>query len=175
MTKSEIKYNETPNKCPNCETVIPYSKRYNKFCSSSCSASYNNKLREKKTKDCLHCGKQISNNKTYCDNKCQKEYEYMVKVSKWKQGEIDSLGVSIRRYLTENIGYKCSKCSISEWNGSPITLEVEHIDGNSSNNKEENLTFLCPNCHSQTDTYKGKNKGSGRHIRRERYKKGKSY
>jgi predicted HNH restriction endonuclease len=52
---------------------------------------------------------------------------------------------------------------------------MEHIDGNSSNNKVTNLCLLCPNCHSQTPTYKNKNKGNGRHYRRIRYKDGKSY
>jgi len=67
------------------------------------------------------------------------------------------------------------ECGITEWNGKEIVLELEHIDGNSLNNTEENLSLLCPNCHSQTDTYKGKNKGSGRHYRKVRYQKGKSY
>ena len=52
-----------------------------------------------------------------------------------------------------------------------IPLEVEHIDGNSQNNKEENLTLLCPSCHSLTKTYKGANKGKGRKHRRSRYLK----
>jgi 5-methylcytosine-specific restriction endonuclease McrA len=43
-----------------------------------------------------------------------------------------------------------------------IPLEVEHIDGNWKNNKEENLELICPNCHSLTKTYKGGNRGKGR-------------
>lgn len=42
-----------------------------------------------------------------------------------------------------------------------MPLEVEHIDGDSTNNKEYNLTLLCPNCHSLTKTYRGLNKGNG--------------
>jgi predicted HNH restriction endonuclease len=52
-----------------------------------------------------------------------------------------------------------------------IPLEVEHIDGNYMNSKEENLTLLCPNCHSLTSTAKGANRGNGRYLRRLRYKK----
>jgi predicted HNH restriction endonuclease len=48
---------------------------------------------------------------------------------------------------------------------------LEHIDGNAYNNSESNLSLLCPNCHSQTPTYKAKNKGNGRVERRERAKK----
>jgi hypothetical protein len=59
--------------------------------------------------------------------------------------------------------------------GKPLVVEVEHKDGNSENNAPENVCLLCPNCHSQTDTYKAKNKGKGRHSRRMRYQEGKSY
>jgi len=51
----------------------------------------------------------------------------------------------------------CSKCGISEWNNLPLNMELDHIDGNRTNHKLENLRMLCPNCHSQTDTYRAKN------------------
>ena len=51
------------------------------------------------------------------------------------------------------IEYKCSCCGITEWNGKPLTLQLHHINGNNRDNRLENLTFLCPNCHSQTDNY----------------------
>jgi Zn finger protein HypA/HybF involved in hydrogenase expression len=50
--------------------------------------------------------------------------------------------------------YKCNKCGIEEWNGSKITLEIEHKDGNRFNNSKNNLELLCPNCHSQTSTFR---------------------
>jgi hypothetical protein len=52
--------------------------------------------------------------------------------------------------------YKCEKCNISDWNNSYIQLELDHIDGDSSNNELKNLELLCPNCHSQTPTFKNK-------------------
>lgn len=54
--------------------------------------------------------------------------------------------------------YACEKCGIYEWNDSHITLEIHHKDGNNKNNKLENLEILCPNCHSQTDNFRFKNK-----------------
>jgi len=54
--------------------------------------------------------------------------------------------------------YKCYSCNLTEWLNNPIPLELEHIDGNSSNNKLDNLTLLCPNCHSLTPTFRRKNK-----------------
>lgn len=53
---------------------------------------------------------------------------------------------------------QCSKCKIgSEWEGLPITLQLDHINGINTDNRLQNLRILCPNCHSQTDTFSGKN------------------
>ena len=167
-------YTVNPSKCKKCEVPIEYDKRKNKFCSKSCSASYNN-VNRKAFNNCEYCQKEIDKPKKYCDNKCQQDRQYYDKVMLYKKGKIDTMGGSFNRFITERDGYKCSECGIKEWNSKKIVLEVEHKDGNPYNNKEDNIVFLCPNCHSQTDTYKGKNKGNGRHSRRERYKEGKSY
>lgn len=54
--------------------------------------------------------------------------------------------------------YKCSECGISNiYNGKPIVLQLEHKNGERLDHRKENLEFLCPNCHSQTETYCGKN------------------
>lgn len=61
----------------------------------------------------------------------------------------------IKRYNC--ILYECGSCNLkSEWNNKPLSLQLDHIDGNTKNNKLENLRWLCPNCHSQTDTFAGK-------------------
>lgn len=54
--------------------------------------------------------------------------------------------------------WRCEKCGIYEWMGNPISLEIHHIDGNKLNNNLNNLQILCPNCHSQTNNWRSRNK-----------------
>lgn len=168
-----------------------------KFCTHSCSASFNNKrrtkisstlnknIRIKDTKElqkCIVCDNMVKNIKhLFCSNKCHIECKYVEYITKWKNGEVDgkkggAVSNHIRKYLFEKYDKKCSKCG---WNSvnpytNKIPLEVEHIDGNSENNNEDNLTLYCPNCHSLTKTYGILNKGHGRYYRRLRYKNGQS-
>ena len=62
----------------------------------------------------------------------------------------------------ELLPWKCSCCSIENWQGKDIILELDHIDGSAHNCKLENLRLLCPNCHSQTDTFRGKGINTGK-------------
>jgi len=56
---------------------------------------------------------------------------------------------------------KCSDCGLGEeWQGRPLTLQLDHINGDRSDNRLENLRILCPNCHTQTETHSGKNKSN---------------
>jgi len=130
-----------------------------------------------KTYICLNCGEESKTGRSktnkYCSNKCQKEYEYKQRILEWKQTGSIGKGTA-KKYLAEQ-KEGCYTCGITEWNGKEIVLELEHVDGDSSNNAEENLSLICPNCHSQTSTYKNRNKGNGRHARRERYAQGLSY
>lgn len=57
--------------------------------------------------------------------------------------------------LLEN---KCSCCGLTDWLGKPIVLQLDHINGDNRDNRLENLRLLCPNCHSQTETFCGKNR-----------------
>jgi 5-methylcytosine-specific restriction endonuclease McrA len=138
-----------------------------------------------KTYQCLNCGTEcpVSHQKVnkYCSVTCQQEFQYKVYITEWKQGlktgisGKDQTSKYVKRYIFEKFDSKCSSCGISEWQEKPISLQLEHIDGNAVNQTEDNLTLLCPNCHSQTESYAGKNRGKGRHSRRIRYAQGKSY
>lgn len=170
--------------CLFCGKELSYEKRKNKFCDNSCSASYNNLgvRRHGKTniKYCSNCGKKIIG-KQFCSRECQKEWYYYQYIFRWfmgvESGKKGSNQISqhVKKFLIEQNGYKCDICGNTEWQGKPIPLEVDHVDGDSENNILGNLRLICPNCHAQTETYKGKNLGKGRYKRRQRYKDGKSY
>lgn len=126
---------------------------------------------------CLNCGKDISSARNsahkYCSIQCQKEYEYKKQVEQYKNDNSIAKSTKwgqlpgfLRRYIFEKYENKCCKCGWSEVNPytQTLPLEVDHINGNSEDNSEENLQLLCPNCHSLTSTYRGANRGQGRHI-----------
>ena len=65
-----------------------------------------------------------------------------------------------KRIIKEKLlDYHCQICGIDSWQGQPLSLHLDHIDGNRFDSRLENLRFLCPNCHSQTPTFAGKNRG----------------
>ena len=123
---------------------------------------------------CLNCGTQlIKAQKKYCSTKCQFILKNKDYIKNWKNGledgmrGADSISSIIRNYVIEKYNNKCSRCGWNEVNEftNKVPLEIEHLDGNYKNNKEENLIPLCPNCHSLTSTYKALNTGNGRRGR----------
>lgn len=82
--------------------------------------------------------------------------KFLLKLCKYS-----SLSSSNVKALVYRLGLKhnqCELCGISEWQGKPIICELHHINGNSTDNRIENLKILCPNCHSQTDNFRRKNR-----------------
>lgn len=70
-----------------------------------------------------------------------------------------------RRLLVSGWKHECNICSNTQWNEQPIPLELDHIDGDPTNHRRENLRLICPNCHAQTPTHAGKN---AKHVKRDR-------
>ena len=104
----------------------------------------------------------------FCTNKCQNIFQTRVKTEENIKLLIEGKLSDVCRHrikktmLAYGIPNKCAICKITDWLGKPIPFILDHINGKSDNNKLENLRLLCSNCDSQTDTYKGKNKGQGR-------------
>ena len=120
-------------------------------------------------KDCVSYRQKTNK---YCSQKCQNEYQTKERIKAWLvEGKdwANSIPGWIKAsggYLANKHGYKCQICGISEYNNKPIVLECDHIDGNHKNNKPNNLRLICPNCHSQKPTYKNRNRGNGRPLRK---------
>ncbi len=120
---------------------------------------------------CLNCSVEFTYNKSssrgkYCSSKCKGEHSQNQNIEFWMSDKfVPSTYLdraTIRKYIAATRGYKCETCSLSEWQGKKITLEVDHKNGLSNDNSPNNVRLLCPNCHSQTP-YRGQaNKGRGR-------------
>lgn len=123
----------------------------------------------KQTYNCIQCGLLVTKVNTagkFCSNKCSGLHQKKKTFQEIENGKVDERGArTLKAFLVEKCGDVCVSCGISsEWNGKKLSLQLDHIDGNSDNNSLSNLRILCPNCHSQTETYGSKGNGN-------RYKK----
>ena len=184
--EARLRYEKNPDTCQQCAALLPYDEnRRSKFCNHSCAARFSNRGKVKngrehhpfygKKRYCDVCQKKTwSFRAAYCSRKCAWRGIYLKFIEDWKSGKktgikgSDSISRYLNRYLREKFGNKCSKCGWGEL--SPHTgnvpVQIHHVDGDHRNMKEENLDLLCPNCHSLTETYGGRNKGRGRDSRR---------
>ena len=165
-----------PKHCLSCTNILQFEKRLRyRFCSSSCAATYNNN--EKPTRRrCLCCDNLTGKgSKYYCSPKCMREFHWREKVDAILSSGLIPSAPTGRKYFLSKHGNICQICSRCDWDGVPIPLVLDHINGNPDDWRIENLRLICPNCDALTPTYKGKNKGNGRASRRQRYRDGKSY
>jgi len=180
--KIRDEYYKNPVICLCCGTPIFYENRNrSKFCSRSCSATYNNILRGnirkekraienlelKEIQNCPNCGKENIKGK-FCSRFCNIEYK---KKEKYAIIENDELVASsaLRRYLMEKFSSKCEKCGWGIPNpvSNTVCLDMHHIDGDHKNCVVSNVELLCTNCHTLTPNYKrvGKKRKSTRTFR----------
>lgn len=128
---------------------------------------------KRKTKTCSICNTYISDNsKSGMCSKCLKEKQDSEKINRWLQTGDTGYSISstirgcIRKYIYDEQQGRCAICNMNDiWNNKKINFILDHIDGNAANNYRTNMRLICPNCDSQLDTYKSKNKNSARKFR----------
>lgn len=118
---------------------------------------------------CLNpnCDNIIHYNKKqkYCCNKCQNEYRRLKKYKEYLDNQDEFVGKEIsyswlKTIILEEQQHKCAICGNSDmWNNNELHLILDHIDGDATNNRRENLRLICPNCDSQLPTFKARNIG----------------
>jgi hypothetical protein len=127
------------------------------YCSVGCSNKDNPRRRRTRVySNCTNCGNALTPDSTvvHCIV-CRYLPEIVIAALAVKKGRPDK-EVLYRSGLKKR---ECEDCGISEWQGHPAPLQLEHVDGDNSNNRIENLRILCANCHALTPTFGGKNKG----------------
>lgn len=156
------------NKCLECGNET----NNQKFCGMSCAAKFNNKKfpRRKKEGMCKVCGCSISTSRKYCKAcyVCFTPTGLFAKQAEQNGRFYPTIGggnpgsKAVRRYCIEKYGNKCSICGLDaiSWNGQPLVLIVDHIDGHSNNWALNNIRLVCPNCDTQLPTFKARNKGN---------------
>lgn len=130
---------------------------------------------------CINCGKEFNhiegNTNKYCSSICEKEYKHKQKYQLILNGDNSIMRANyspkaFRDDILKEQNGVCAICGMKPlWNGKKLIFIIDHIDGHASNNKRENLRCVCPNCDSQLDTYKSKNKCGERHYYRYRNNK----
>jgi hypothetical protein len=175
---------------PDClaQFMTTRTHRDKKYCSRSCSATVSNRRSPRKIsrfnyvtcQECANHFKQAIGKTTFCSLNCHVTHRRARATEKWLNTGIANISSDPKHYIRVYIAKEqkncCSICKLSAiWQEKELRFILDHIDGNSENNYRDNLRLVCPNCDSQLDTYKSKNKGNGRHARRLRYANGQSY
>jgi Zn finger protein HypA/HybF involved in hydrogenase expression len=153
-------------KCIKCNNEHDGSFGSGKYCSKACA---NSRVRTEETKKKISEGVKTSvkfvegNKQRFVDYKQLGKKLKQIADNKILEADYNTLTYDrLKKRIVLEQNQKCNHCGIDKWNNKPIVLELEHIDGNHSNNERENLEAICPNCHSQTDTWRGRNKTNKR-------------
>jgi hypothetical protein len=155
-------------KCKKCGNDFTPQKGLKSYCSLACR---NSRERSEETKRKIGDGvlksekfwESVKNTKKWFDYKANAVKAKETWNKKILNADFQTLSFDrLRKRIKLEQKNRCNRCGIDSWNDKPLILELEHIDGNHSNNERNNLEAICPNCHSQTETWRGRNKQNKR-------------
>lgn len=123
-----------------------------------------------KSKYCIYCGNDITNRSAekYCTMNCQVSYLQKIRYEKYLNGDLDMQRGNyncswLKQIIMREQNNRCLICNCEAYhNNKPLIFILDHIDGDAANNIRSNLRLVCPNCDTQLDTYKSKNKNGAR-------------
>lgn len=158
----------TPNVgCSVCGTRVyrkpsDLAKGHNIACSRECRSTLI--LSKRPIKECPTCGTTFTRKvrtSTYCSVACSNRGRAGIKYGVGAPRNIAKRVRRLKRAVINRDGEECSECSLGTiWNGKELVLQLDHINGIHTDDRMDNLRLLCPNCHTQTDTYGTKNRGA---------------
>lgn len=147
--------------CPKCGT--PHSKP-GTFCSRTCANSRTFSAESRRKKSIAMRGRKPAMLAAMSDPQSPARAKWLqhikaISQEKYRNTPFEKLGKdSKRRRVLEEQNLKCANCGAGEWLGVSLTLEIDHIDGNNQNDSRQNLRGVCPNCHSLTKNWRGRNR-----------------
>jgi len=131
--------------CEKCNNEHDGSYASGRFCNKSCAKGFSNF----KTRVCKICCVSFVGKMSYISH--MKVHSSPLS---WENVKCDG---TRKKRLIEERGYKCEICKLEKWLEKQIPLELDHIDGHPEHNEKDNLRLICPNCHAQTEHYRGRN------------------
>ena len=165
--------------CEKCGKIMIEKYGSGRFCSRACANSRDKSglakasirvTQASKIYICEHCGKEFykqKGNGKFCCAECAAAYRGKMHYEKYLADNSIAWGQKnmrqYKKYFLDEQNHHCAICGMKdEWNGKKLVFILDHIDGNADNNNRDNLRLICPNCDSQLDTFKSKNKKSAR-------------
>lgn len=155
--------------CENCSADHDGKYGSGRFCSQKCSRGFSTKAKR------VEINQKVSNSLSGRPGKKRGGFTFdraaIEKAAATKKRNYEAKAAATpvanlskklkKKRILEEQGYRCILCGIEQrWNNQPLAFHLDHVNGDRRDNSRENLRMICPNCHSQTETYCGRNKGS---------------
>lgn len=147
--------------CEHCSAEHDKSYGSGRFCGVRCARAFSTASRRKEISE------RVKETLRHRFNSEDRERAQVTRRTQ-RENRLKSWDTMPQRHRREQVmadqDGKCLHCNLNSWLGKALKLELDHIDGQNKNNSRDNLRFLCPNCHSQTDTFRNLNRPAGKRV-----------